>query len=69
THDFYSRFIGTTRPVLLEHASPRKPVMNGFTDNYIRVEVPNMPELDNQIVNVQLGDFNKVGDALMGVIN
>jgi threonylcarbamoyladenosine tRNA methylthiotransferase MtaB len=43
--------------------------MNGFTDNYIRVEVPNMPELDNQIVNVQLGDFNKEGDALMGVIN
>ena len=69
THDFYSRFIGATRPVLLEHASPRKPVMNGFTDNYIRVEVPNMPELDNQIVNVQLGDFNKEGDALMGVIN
>ena len=66
THDFYSRFIGTTRPVLLEHASPRKPVMNGFTDNYIRVEVPNQPHLDNQIVNVQLGDFNKEGDALMG---
>ncbi len=66
THDFYSRFIGTTRPVLLEHASPRKPVMNGFTDNYIRVEVPNRPDLDNQIVNVQLGDFNKEGDALMG---
>ena len=69
THDFYSRFIGTTRPVLLEHASPRKPFMNGFTDNYIRVEVPNRPDLDNQIVNVQLGDFNKEGDALMGVIN
>ena len=66
THDFYSRFIGATRPVLLEHASPRKPVMNGFTDNYIRVEVPNRPDLDNQIVNVQLGDFNKEGDALMG---
>lgn len=69
TYDFYSRFIGTTRPVLLEHASPRKPVMNGFTDNYIRVEVPNTPELDNQIVNVQLGDFNKEGDALMGELN
>lgn len=69
TYDFYSRFIGTTRPVLLEHASPRKPLMNGFTDNYIRVEVPNTPELDNQIVNVQLGDFNKEGDALMGELN
>ena len=69
THDFYSRFIGTTRPVLLEHASPRKPVMNGFTDHHIRVEVPNRPDLDNQIVNVQLGDFNKEGDALMGELN
>ena len=43
--------------------------MNGFTDNYIRVEVPNRPDLDNQIVNVQLGDFNKEGDALMGELN
>jgi hypothetical protein len=43
--------------------------MNGFTDNYIRVEVPNQPDLDNQIVNVQLGDFNKEGDALMGELN
>ena len=66
THDFYIRFIGTTRPVLLEHASSRKPVMNGFTDNYIRVEVPNRPDLDNQIVQVTLGAMNKEGDALMG---
>jgi len=66
TRDFYSRFIGTTRPVLLEHASPRKPFMNGFTDNYIRVEVPNRPDLDNQIVQVILGAMNKEGDALIG---
>ena len=64
THDFYARFIGTTRPVLLEHASPRKPFMNGFTDNYIRVELPNMPDKDNHIVPVLLGGFNKEGDAL-----
>ncbi len=68
THDFYQRFIGTTRPVLLEHASSRKPFMNGFTDNYIRVEVPNRPDLDNQIVQVALGGFNKEEDALMGEI-
>lgn len=64
THDFYQRYIGSSRPVLLEHASPRKPFMNGFTDNYIRVEVPNQPELDNQIIVKTLGDFNKEGDAL-----
>ena len=68
THDFYQRFIGTTRPVLLEHASPRKPFMNGFTDNYIRVEVPNRPDLDNRIVQVALSGFNKEKDALMGEI-
>ena len=68
TQDFYRRFIGTTRPVLLEHASSRKPFMNGFTDNYIRVEVPNRPDLDNQIVQVALGGFNKEEDALMGEI-
>lgn len=64
TRDFYSRFIGTQRPVLLEHASSRKAVMNGFTDNYIRVEVPNTPSLDNQIVMVRMDRFNKEGDAL-----
>ena len=68
TRDFYARFIGTTRPVLLEHASSRKPFMNGFTDNYIRVEVPNHPLLDNQIVQVKLGGFNQEGDALIGEI-
>lgn len=66
TRDFYSRFVGSTRPVLLEHASPRKPFMNGFTDNYIRVEVSNQPDRDNHIVLVKLGDFNKEGDALRG---
>lgn len=64
TRDFYSRFVGTQRPVLLEHASSRKAVMNGFTDNYIRVEVPNTPSLDNQIVMVRMDGFNKEGDAL-----
>lgn len=66
TRDFYSRFIGTARPVLFEHASPRKPVMHGFTDNYIRVEVPNQQSLDNLIATVELGAFNEGGDALVG---
>ncbi len=64
THDFYERFIGTERVALLEHASARKPVMNGFTDNYIRVEVPNMPDMDNKIVRVRLNGFNEEGNAL-----
>lgn len=63
-HDFYAAHIGEARPVLLEHASGRKPVMNGFTDNYIRVEVKNTPDMDNQIVRLTLGDFNKTEDSL-----
>ncbi|MBQ0022976.1 MAG: tRNA (N(6)-L-threonylcarbamoyladenosine(37)-C(2))-methylthiotransferase MtaB [Prevotellaceae bacterium] len=65
THDFYQKFIGAERSVLLEHASPRKPFMNGFTDNYIRVQVPNQPSLDNQIIKMRLGGFNEDGDALI----
>lgn len=66
TREFYARFIGTERRVLLEHASARKPLMNGFTDNYIRVEIPNEPAMDNMIVGVKLGEFNDKGDALCG---
>lgn len=64
THEFYSRHTGRTAKVLMEHTSrPGKP-MNGFTDNYIRVEMPNDPSMDNRIVEVRLGGFNKTNDAL-----
>ncbi len=52
--DFSARFLGQTRPVLLEHPKPGHP-MAGFTDNYLRVSVENAPvELDNEIVPVRL---------------
>ena len=63
-HDFYTRFQGTTRPVLFEQ--PRKGApMHGFTDNYIRVEMPYRKEWVNTCRPVQLGDFNTAGDALI----
>ena len=63
-HDFYTRFQGTTRPVLFEQ--PRKGApMHGFTDNYIRVEMPYRKEWVNTCRPVRLGDFNEVGDALI----
>ena len=34
-------------------------------ENYIRVEMPNDPTLDNQILEVTLGGFNETGDALI----
>lgn len=66
THDFYAAHIGTVRPVLFEHTASKSKPMHGFTDNYIRVEIPNTPGLDNRIVCMKLGGFNDKGDALKG---
>ena len=60
---FYERFVGQVRPVLLEH-SKTKGVMHGFTDNYIKVAVRTANELDNQIVNVRLGNWDNEEELL-----
>ena len=65
TEAFYSSHIGNEALVLMEHSSKEKP-MNGFTENYIRIEMPSSPELDNKIVRVKLGDFNADRSALIG---
>ena len=54
---FCQRFVGTVRPVLWEHAREGQP-MQGFTDNYVRVEMPaDHPALDNTITSITLTDF------------
>ena len=55
--DFTRRYLGTIRPVLLEHGRG-KGNMHGFTDNYIRVNVEPDITLANQIVNVRLLSLN-----------
>ena len=55
--DFTRRYLGTVRPVLLEHGRG-KGLMHGFTDNYIRVNVKPDMSLANQIVNVKLLTLN-----------
>ena len=69
TRAFYNKYIGTVRPVLLEHSRDRR-LMHGFTDNYIRVEIscPQNNMADNTIVNVRLGEWNADGNALQGEI-
>lgn len=62
-HDFYARHIGQERPVLFEKAR-RGGRMHGFTDNYIKVELPAREALDNCIVPVRLEGFNADGTAL-----
>ena len=52
-HDFYTAHVGQTRPVLFEESDIAGSI-GGFTDNYIRVEIPYDPSLANQIVPVKL---------------
>lgn len=61
---FYDLFIGTNHTVLFEHAKEGEPVY-GFTENYIKVEVPYNAELCNNISQVMLGDFNADKTALL----
>lgn len=66
TNEFYASYIGQCRDVLLERASRGK-MMHGFTDNYIRVELPAGSDnevLDNQIRRVRLLGFNYKKTAL-----
>lgn len=51
--DFSKRFIGTVRPVLVEHRE-KGGVMSGFTDNYLRVQLPADAGLENRVVPVRL---------------
>lgn len=58
--DFTAAFEGSVRPVLIEHSRPGHP-SGGFTDNYLKVELCNLPEgfdmapYDNRIIPVTLG--------------
>lgn len=65
--DFTARFIGTVRPVLLEHPRKGKP-MSGFTDNYIKVEVEAPENLANTIVPVRLGAPDQSCEFVKGEI-
>ena len=67
TQVFYASHIGEVKEVLFEKA-PRGKAMHGFTDNYIRVELPaalSKEEYDNEIMMVRLKDFNHDKSALV----
>lgn len=52
--EFARDFLGTIRPVLLEHTRSGQP-MAGFTDNYLKVRIPGAPLFtDNLILPVSL---------------
>lgn len=63
--DFYNRFVGTVRPVLVEHTS-RGGIMHGFTDNYIKVAIPADRSLANRVANVRLTE--NLGEEVKGEV-
>ena len=60
---FYERFRGKETTVLFEKPRQGMP-LGGFTENYIRVEMPCDKNLINKTVRVRLGDFNDDRSAL-----
>ena len=62
---FYQQFLGQTREVLFEKHK-NSAFLTGFTDNYIKIELPKNGEnelLTNFILPVDLNDFNEEGDV------
>lgn len=61
--DFSRRFVGTVRPVLVEHDG------SGFTDNYLRVHLgAGAPIQDNTIVNVRLDSLDEATLEFNGTV-
>ena len=67
TRAFYGSHIGGEAVVLMEKSKAGMP-MHGFTDNYVRVELPHDNSLDNRLLRVRLGDFNEEGTSLVATI-
>ena len=57
---FYSQYIGQERTVLFE-AHKNKKLMSGFTDNYIKIEMPFQSLMINELGTVRLEVINEKG--------
>ncbi|MBW7887994.1 MAG: tRNA (N(6)-L-threonylcarbamoyladenosine(37)-C(2))-methylthiotransferase MtaB [Bacteroidetes bacterium] len=62
---FYQSQLGSEHLVLIEGTIENN-MLQGFTENYIRVQVPYYPSLENSIVKVRIDSFNgEVCDAVI----
>jgi threonylcarbamoyladenosine tRNA methylthiotransferase MtaB len=64
---FYNQHLGQIKPVLLE-SNVENNLMTGYTDNYIKVEVPYDESLINQIIPIKLSGYHG-GEAVKGKLN
>lgn len=65
---FYEAYLSTSRPVLYEH-SKETGMMTGFTDNYIKVTLPEDPELINAIHPTHLSAIHPENGLVEGEIS
>lgn len=63
---FARRFLGSVRPVLLEH-SHKAGMLSGFTDNYLRIEVPASDNADNTIRMLRLVTLLDDGETIAAI--
>lgn len=63
---FARRFLGSVRPVLLEH-SHKPGMLSGFTDNYLRIEVPASDNADNTIRKLRLDTLLDDGETISAI--
>lgn len=61
---FYKSQQGSVRRVLLEHTQHGENML-GFTENYVRIEVPYSENRANQIYTITLGEYNADKTALV----
>jgi threonylcarbamoyladenosine tRNA methylthiotransferase MtaB len=67
TRQFYTMNLGRTATVLFEN-NPSRKVTGGWTENYIKVEVPYQPELLNRTRLVILNGINGNGAVNAGIL-
>jgi threonylcarbamoyladenosine tRNA methylthiotransferase MtaB len=60
---FYEQYLGTSRDVLFEHHK-NTALLTGFTDNYIKIELPYQSEKLNTIAPIHLDKINAEGDVV-----
>jgi threonylcarbamoyladenosine tRNA methylthiotransferase MtaB len=63
---FYIENLKTSRPTLIESRN-KKETLNGYTDNYIKVEIPYKENLKNKIIEINMEALNNNGN-IKGVL-
>lgn len=66
-YNFCKHFETQARPVLLEKSKSDN-IMEGFTDNYLKVVVPYKSELINQIIQVKLSEYHSDKEYFCGEV-